>query len=205
MATFAKDTPRAQTRSRAAIPWCLAVALLGVLIADAMGPWLLHPTSRIAAAVGGDVSSSIIKFDQLGSGHVVPFLPGHLDGVAWPRGLPTTPGIDGASILSSMFLWVGSMLFGSIAAHGLEALLGYALTAGVTFAFTRRATGSFAAGVVAGVSYGFFPHMVAMVHAATTYSHMWLFILPIWAMWELAMRQSARRGLLAGAAVVPAM
>jgi hypothetical protein len=168
-------------------------------------PWVLHPGSRISAPIGGDVSSSIAKFGVLAREHIVPWLPARMHTVGWPLGLKTTPGLDAVSILSSTPLWVGSMLVGPIAAHGVAAVLAYFLTATVTFLFIRRVTGSAMAGTVAGFAYGFFPHLSGMVYADITYAHMWLFILPLWALWELVRAPSRRRGLVAGGAVVLAM
>jgi hypothetical protein len=168
-------------------------------------PWLASPTRTLIAPIGGDVSTSVSKFGAIVDSGVIPFVSDRVTSVAFPVGAPTTPGVDAAAALSTLYLWVGSALIGPVATHGLMAVLGMALTATVTYLFVRRVTGSLGAGLVAGVAYGFAPHLVLMTWAATTYSHMWLLILPVWAFWNLGVEPSQRAAVLAGASLVPAI
>lgn len=168
-------------------------------------PFLTHAGTTLVAPIGGDVSSSVSKWGALALEPTLPFAPGTTTAINWPTGMPTTPALELAGFLSASYYWLSTMAIGPLAAHSLLGVLGYALTATVTFLFVRQVSGSTAAGLVAGTAYGFFPHLQAMVWAATTYSHMWLFILPIWAFWSLARAPSRRRALLAGLAYLPAL
>ena len=167
-------------------------------------PWALHPTSTLIGPVGGDVSSSVAKWNAIAEAGVIPFAKETISTIGWPVGMPTQPGLDSVSFLSTMWFWLGALTIGAVASHSLLGVVGFTLTALVTFLCVRRVTGSAWAGVVAGVAYGFFPHMYGVAYAATTYTWMWLLILPIWAFWELARDPSARRALTAGLAMLPA-
>ena len=168
-------------------------------------PWAVKPSRIIMAPTGGDVSTSISKFNAVVDSGAIPFVSDRLTSLAFPDGIATTPGVDSAAFLSTLYLWVASATIGPVEAHGLWAVLGFFLTGTVTYLFVRRVTGSTGAGLVAGVAYGFFPHLYLMAYAATTYTHMWLFILPLWGFWNLSQEPSRRNALLAGAAVVPAI
>jgi hypothetical protein len=167
-------------------------------------PWAVKPSTTLMAPIGGDVSTSVAKFEAIVRSGAIPFVSDRITSVGFPDGVSTTPGLDLASAFSALYLWSGSALLGPIAAHGLLAVLGFFLTATVTYLFVRRVTGSIGAGLVAGVAYGFFPHLYLMSWAATTYAHMWLFILPLWGFWNLALTPGRRTALVAGASLVPA-
>jgi hypothetical protein len=199
-----RDLPAEGRRAR---PDPVPFVLLGflVLAAAITWPWLIHPGSTLVGPLGGDVSTSIVKWETLARTGTFPFTNGTTTAIDWPSGLATTPGLDLASVLSALPLWLGSLAFGAVATHGLEAVLGYLLTATVTFLFVRRVTRSTGAGLVAGVAYGFFPQMRLVVFAATTYSHMWLFILPLWGFWNLTQVPTRRSARLAGLTLLPAV
>jgi hypothetical protein len=166
-------------------------------------PFAIHPGSTIAAMIGGDVSISISKFMVYAEEGINPFARTTLKTIGWPDGVGTTPGIDLVSFPSALYLLGGAHTIGSIATHGFLALFGYLLTAAVTAAFVAQVTRSWRAGLVAGVAYGFASHMTIVVWAASTYAHMWLFVLPMWAFWRLSLEPSRRRALIAGAVAVP--
>lgn len=168
-------------------------------------PWLVEPTTTTIGPIGGDVSTSISKFGAIVRDGAVPFVSQTVRSVGFPDGVSTTPGLDSASFLSTLYLWGASALMGPVAAHGLFAVLGFSLTATVTYLFIHKVTGSLGAGLVAGVAYGFSPHLYGMSYAATTYTHMWLLLLPIWGFWSLALAPTRRSALLAGGSLVPAM
>jgi hypothetical protein len=199
---------RAETRSRARLDrlaaWMPPLVYLGLALA-ATWPWVLRPATVLMAPVGGDVSTTIAKFSAIVQSGAVPFVSDRITAVGWPDGLATTPGIDSAAGLSTLYLWVASAAIGPVQALGLMAVLGFVLTGTVTYLFVRRVTGSVGAGLVAGTAYGFFPHLYLMAYAATTYTHMWLFILPLWAFWNLSQAPTHRNALLAGASLVPAI
>jgi hypothetical protein len=175
------------------------------LALSATWPWALRPSTVVMAPTGGDVSTSISKFNAIVASGAVPFISDRITSVGFPDGLHTTPGVDSAAGLSTLYLWVGSAVIGPVQAHGLLAVLGFFLTATITYLFVRRVTGSVGAGLVAGIAYGFFPHLRLMAAAATTYTHMWLFILALWAFWNLSQAPTRRNAVLAGASLVPSI
>lgn len=168
-------------------------------------PFPIHPGSTIPAMIGGDVSISISKFQTLALEGVNPFERTLMRTVQWPDGVGTTPGIEFVSILSALWLFGTAHTIGAVAGHGLLAAGGHLLTALVTYGFVSAVTGSRRAGLVAGAAYGFASHMSIVVWAASTYGHMWLFILPMWGFWRLAQEPGAKRALLAGASAAPAI
>jgi hypothetical protein len=191
-------------RIRPSVAWLPPLAYLAAALVLTW-PWVAKPTTTLIAPLGGDVSTSVSKFSALLDSGVIPFFSDRLTSVAFPIGIPTTPGVDAAAAFSTLYLWIGSAVMGPVAAHGLMGVLGIFLTATVTYLFVKRVTGSMGAGLVAGVAYGFAPHLILMSWAATTYSHMWLLLLPIWGFWNLAQEPRRRTALLAGASLVPAI
>jgi hypothetical protein len=187
------------------------LTVIGVIVvyfvasATLLWPFVAHPRSTVTAPLGFDVTGSIAQFNAMASEGTSPFTGERLKTIGYPDGVPKRPAIHTASALSSGALWLGSVYLGAIPAHGLEALLGLFLTATVTFLFVRSVTGSTGAGFVSGVAYGFFPHMLGMARAAPTYTHMWLYVLPLWALTAVVLRPTRRRAVLAGASVIPAM
>jgi hypothetical protein len=125
--------------------------------------------------------------------------------IAQPDGVANNPGVNRVSFFSVTYLLLASYAFGPIAAHSLETFLGFLLTAFVTFLFVRAVTKSALAGFISGLIYGFWPLMLGIGRADPTYTHMWLYILPIWAIWELVRDITPRRAILAAASIVPAI
>jgi hypothetical protein len=168
-------------------------------------PFAIHPGSTTSAFIGGDVTISITKFRLLADEGLGPFSSGVLHTVGWPGGVRVTPTVDTVSWINTAYLYLGTLVMGSIATHGLMALLGMFLTATITMAFVTEITGSRLAGFVAGTAYGFFAHMIVIAWAASTYTWMFLLLLPMWAMYRLAREPSLRRAILAGLAYLPAL
>jgi hypothetical protein len=181
------------------------VVVYFVASAALLWPFVAHPRSTLTAPLGLDVSGSIAYFNAIASEGTSPFTGSRLKTIGYPEGVPKRSAIQTASAFSSGPLWLGSVAIGAIAANGFETLLGLFLTAVVTFLFVRWATGSTGAGFVSGVAYGFFPHMLGIARAAPTYTHMWLYLLPLWALTAVVLEPTRRRAVLAGASVVPAM
>ncbi|MDQ6884632.1 MAG: hypothetical protein M3077_10425 [Candidatus Dormibacteraeota bacterium] len=176
-----------------------------VLVILATFPFVLDPHQTLTAPLGGDVAGSVSKFQTLVREGGNPFVVTHLVTIGYPDGVTLQPGVDRVAFLNTGFLWGLSLLFGAVSAHGLMTLLGFWLTATIMFLFVRRVTGSIGAGLVAGMAYGFWPHMYLIAAAAPTYTHMWMYILPVWAWLELALDPNRGRALLAGLAPVPAI
>jgi hypothetical protein len=169
-------------------------------------PFALHPFNTTIAPLGGDIDGSISKYEALKQGHQDPFFATNFPWIAWPVGPPNNVGVDRVSLFSTLFLWVGSSTMGAIFTHSLLSFLGFVLTAGVTFWLVRRITGSDLAGLVAGVIYGFWPTMYGMAISDMTYTQMWLYLLPVWAFWELLTKGYTHRRLIWGAlSIVPAV
>jgi len=179
--------------------------VLAALAAWVVWPAPVHPTTTVTAPLGYDVSSSIGKFGAIAREGRTPFEGGRLESVAWPDGVAMTPGLDLAQFLSSGPLWLASAAVGPVAAHNGLAFLGLLLSGAVALALVRSLSGSTWAGLVAGVALLLAPHMQLTVRAAPTYTHMWLFLLPLWAAVALVRAPGRRTALLAGAAVLPAL
>lgn len=190
-------------------PWLIPALAIGLFAAFTIGltfPFILDPVHVLAAPDWGDIAGSVSKYEALRFSHTSPFWSSHLLSVAYPDGSPNNIGVDRASVLSVAYLWLGSNIIGAIPTHSLMTVFGYLLTASVMFLFVRKVTGSALAGFIAGFSYGFWPHMYGLARAAMTYTHMWLFILPMWAFWSLVVsRFSWKRLMLAAFSIVPAV
>jgi hypothetical protein len=184
--------------------WIIPVIYLGLAVAVTF-PFVLHPQSTLTAPLGGDVAGSVSTFQTVVREHKNPFTVAHLVTIGYPDGVTIQPGVNRVAFLNTAFLWVSSIAFGALAAHGLLTILGFSLTALVTFLFVRRVTGSNGAGFVAGLAYGFWPHMYLIATAAPTYTQMWMLLLPVWAWFEFALRPTLRRATIAGLAPLPAM
>jgi hypothetical protein len=184
--------------------WIVPAVYIGLAVAVTF-PFVLHPQSTLTAPLGGDVAGSVSTFQTIVREHKSPFTVAHLVTIGYPDGVTTHPGVNRVAFLNTAFLWVTSIGLGAMAAHGLLTILGFWLTAIVTFLFVRRVTGSNGAGFVAGLAYGFWPHMYLIATAAPTYTHMWMLLLPVWAWFELALGPTLRRAAIAGLAPLPAM
>jgi hypothetical protein len=184
--------------------WIIPAVYIGLAVAVTF-PFILHPQSTLTAPLGGDVAGSVSTFQTFVSEHKNPFTVVHLVTIGYPEGVTTQPGVLRVAFLNTAFLWASSIVMGALAAHGLLTILGFSLTALVTFLFVRRVTGSNGAGFVAGLAYGFWPHMYLIATAAPTYTHMWMLLLPVWAWFELALRPTLRSATIAALAPLPAM
>jgi hypothetical protein len=169
-------------------------------------PFALHPTNTMVAPFGGDIAGSISKYEALKEAHQNPLFDAKLHWLTWPAGPMNNVGVDRVSLFSTLFLWVGSDLFGTILTHSWLSFIGYVFTAGAAFLLVLRITGSKQAGLVAGVIYGFWPTMYGMTISDMTYAQMWLYLIPVWAFWELATQGYSRtRMAVAALSIVPAV
>lgn len=184
----------------------LTFLLFVVVTIAATYPFATDPGSILTAPMASDTMSSVVRYGAIVHEHINPFTASHMTSIAQPDGIANNVGVNRVSFLSVLYLWLTSLLFGPIAAHSLETFLGYLLTAFITFLFIRSATKSAAVGVIAGLMYGFWPQMLSLGRAAPTYTHMWLFILPMWAFWLLITEGiNRKRVVLAALSVVPAI
>jgi len=159
------------------------------------------------APIGGDVSGSIAKYETLAVQHADPFTTPRWTYVAYPQGAQGNEGVDRVSFFSVLYLWIGSVLIGPVMTHMLLSVFGYFLSAVIMFLFMKRVTDSDLAAGVAGLIFGFSPHMQSLNRADPTYMHMWLLLLPLWAFWELLQHKEKvwTYLLVAALSVVPAV
>ncbi|HET8669151.1 MAG TPA: hypothetical protein VFM05_00590, partial [Candidatus Saccharimonadales bacterium] len=187
-------------------PIILAFLFFLVVALAVTYPFVTSPKHTLTAPLASDTTSSVIQYEAFVREGLNPFTSTEYRLVGQPDGIPIAPGVNRVSFLSVLLLWVNSSLFGAITAHSLQTVTGFLLTAFITFLFVRSVTKSSAAGVVGGLIYGFWPQILGLGRAAPTYTHMWLFILPLWAFWSLAANGlSKRRVVLAALSVVPAI
>ncbi len=168
-------------------------------------PFIIQPTTTIAAPLAGDVSSSITKFDALKRENKNPLVDGHLSTIGVPEGITTNTSVDRVSFFSTVFLWVSTIIFSSVIAHGVFTFLGYFLTGVITYFFFRRVFKSRFISSLGGLIYAAFPLFISLARAAPIYTHMWLYVLPIWAFYNLWEKSSLKRLCLAVASVLPAL
>jgi hypothetical protein len=169
-------------------------------------PFVVDPLHTMTAPIGGDVGNSVIKFEAIKREGLNPFVNGELHSLAQPDSVRTNVGVDRVSFFSTIFLWFSTLLTNSITAHSLMTFTGYFLTALVAFLFVKTVTKSSLIGFIAGCVYGFFPLMIGLARAAPTYTHMWLYILPIWAFWLIGTQGlTMKRLMLAIMSILPGL
>jgi hypothetical protein len=168
-------------------------------------PWASDPGGILYGIVGGDLTNSVAVFQQLAEERQPPFFPGEVEQINAPEGLPTDWAVHLAGIGSSATLWVLSLAFGAVAAHGLVAVLGFTLSAFAMFLLARHVTQHAGVAFVVGLAFGFWPFMYGTGWTWPHYIHLWGFVLLTWRMLVVAETPTLRNGLLAGAAAVVAM
>jgi hypothetical protein len=168
-------------------------------------PWVTDPDGILYGVIGGDLTSGIASFQQFAEERQPPFLPGEIKQVNAPEGVPTDWALHLASVGSSGTLWLLTTVIGSIAAHGLIAVLGFALSAFAMFLLARAVTGSAGVAFVVGLAFGFWPWMYGTGWTWPHYIHLWVFVLLFWRMLVAVERPSLSNGLLAGGAALLAM
>ncbi len=186
-------------------PNLIALAIYVALATAVTWPFAIHPLTTLTAPIGGDISSSVAKFGSVALQHSNPFANSHLDYLSYPDGVEGNLGVDRVSFFSTLWLWLASLLINPITAHSLLTYTGYFLTAFITYLFIRQVTKSPQAGFIAGLVYGFWPHMYALARADCTYTQMWLFLLPPWAAYRFIKQQSWQRLTLLALSIVPAV
>lgn len=189
--------------SRAQVVLVFGVYLLFALVIT--WPWVLHPQSTLYGVTGGDLTSDVALFQQYANARHPPFLPGRLPQFNAPEGLPITWPLYLAGVGSSAVLWSLSVAVGSVAAHGLIAVLGFALSALSMFLLVRYVTGHAGVGFAVGLAFGFWPYMYGTGWTWPHYIHIWVFVLLTWRMLVVAERPTPLNGLWAALAGVLAM
>lgn len=168
-------------------------------------PFVINPNTTLTAPLVGDVSNSVTKFDSIKQEGKNPFIDWHLETVAAPEGITTNTNVDRVSFFSTAFLWIGTLLTTSVIAHGLFTFLGYFLTGLITYLFLLRVFKNRLIALFGGLAYAGFPLFVSLARAAPTYIHMWLYVLPVWAFYELWRHGTRKRLVLAILSIIPAL
>ncbi len=168
-------------------------------------PFIIKPNTTITAPLVGDVSNSITKFDSIKQENKNPFVDWHLETIAAPEGITTNTSVDRVSFFSTITLWLTTLLTTSVIAHGLFTFMGYFLTGLITYLFLRRVFKNRIVAFLGGLAYASFPLFVSLARAAPTYIHMWLYVLPVWAFYELWKKNTRKRLVLAILSIVPAL
>ena len=168
-------------------------------------PWVTDPGGTLYGVIGGDLTSGVASFQQFAEERQAPFLPGEITQVNAPEGVPTDWALHLASFGSSATLWLLSMAIGSIAAHGVVAVLGFTVSAFAMFLLAQRVTGRSGVAFVVGLAFGFWPFMYGTGWTWPHYIHLWVFVLLFWRMLVVTELPTRRNGLLAGGAAVLAM
>lgn len=168
-------------------------------------PWVLDPGSTLYGVRGGDLTANVAQFQQFADERQLPFLPGALESLNAPEGLESPWALHLAGVGSAATIFVLSVLFGSVAAHGIVAIGGYVGSAFAMFLFARRITGHAGAAFVAGLAFGFWPYSYGTGWTWPHYIQSWVFVLLAWRMLVAAEQPTIRNGLLAGGATVVAM
>jgi hypothetical protein len=166
-------------------------------------PFVVHPFSTQVGSNYGDIFGSIAKFDAIKNDGNNPFIDGRINSIAYPDGVRSNVGVDRVSFLSTLFLWVLTLLYTSTFAHNMYVFLGYFITALVMFLFIRKYTKSNRLGLIAGSAFITFPLFISLARAAPVYMWSWLYILPIWAIIELTKSYSTKKLILAGLSIIP--
>jgi hypothetical protein len=168
-------------------------------------PWITDPSGILYGVIGGDLTSGVASFQQFAEERQPPFLPGEIRQINAPEGVPTDWAVHLASVGSSGVLWLLSIAIGSIAAHGVVALLGFTLSAFAMFLLVREVTGHPGVAFVIGLAFGFWPFMYGTGWTWPQYIHLWVFVLLVWRALVATEKPTLFNGFLLGAAAVVAM
>ena len=168
-------------------------------------PWVTDPGGILYGIIGGDLTASVAGFEQLAAERQPPFLPGTVMRLNAPEGVPVDWAVHFAGLGSSLTLWLLSIAFGSIAAHGLMAVLGFTFSASSMFLLARWIIGHAGVAFVVGLAFGYWPYMYGTGWTWPHYIHLWVLVLLVWRMLVVAESPTPRNGLLAGAAAAFAM
>ena len=181
-----------------------AFALYVAIVAHLTWPALSDLGGTMFGA-NGDLTGGMATWrDMVDTGHI-PFLPGVIDSLNAPDGLPVRWTLNIVAWPTTTLLWIGTLAFGSTVAYTLYAIWAMPLSGLAMFLLARRVTGNPWAALVAGFATAFYPFAVVNGAGHSDFVHAWALILPIWRMLVLAEQPSRRNGLLAGAAASFAM
>jgi hypothetical protein len=191
--------------SRGTTPGALAFAGYLAFALAVTWPWVTDPGGILYGVIGSDLTSGVSGYQQFAHEHQPPFLPGEIKALNAPEGVQTDWVVFLAAFGSSATLWLLSLAIGSVAAHGLLAVLGLTLSAFAMFLLARSLTGHAGAAFVAGLAFGFWPFMYGTGWTWPHYIQLWVFVLLAWRMLVVTEKPTLRNGVLAGAAAVFAM
>ncbi len=170
-------------------------------------PFIISPASTLTAPNAGDVSSSVTKFDAIKREGANPLEDDRLYSVASPEGIASNVAVDRVSILSTLCLWLLTLLTSALVSNGLITFSGYFLTGFISYLFIRRITNHTYISLLGGTIYCIFPLIISLARAAPIYTHMWMYILPIWMFWNISLLDKVPRSkyIWGALSILPAM
>jgi hypothetical protein len=179
----------------AALAFCVYLAFACFLT----WPLVTDLDSRIFGGAG-DLTGAMAYYREL-VGHN-PFLPGTIGDFNAPAGLPIRWPLNLATAPSTLLIYGLTAAFGSVAALGIYALMGFTLSGFAMFLLVRRLTGNGWIGLISGFAFAFYPFAVINGQGHLDFAHGWPLVVLVWRMLELIDRPTARNGTLAGLAAV---
>ena len=183
----------------------LALAFYVAMALYVTWPWILHPGSTLFGISGGDLTGGVAPYQQFANQLHPPFIPGRIDAFNAPEGLVLTWSLYLAGVGSSAALWLLSVAFGAVAAFGVMAVCGFALSAFAMFLLVRHITDHPGASFAVGLAYGFWPYTYTTGWTWPHYIQLWVFVLLTWRMLVVAENPTLRNGFWAGLAALFAM
>lgn len=163
---------------------------------------VLRDPSTIVYGEFGDLTATIAYWREIVTHGMSPFLPGRLDDFNAPDGMPVQWTLAWASPVSTLVLWLGSMLFGPVAAQTIYLLGGLSLNGWSMFLLVRSVTNEWRAALLAGGVLAWFPWAIATGAWQPDFAHAWPFVLLIWRLHCIQESPTLRNGLLATAALL---
>jgi hypothetical protein len=166
-------------------------------------PIPIHPGSTLYGPIGADLTGGIAYYHGLAHLSTPPFLPGIVHAFNAPEGRSTQWALNFSTLPSSTLLWLGSVAVGPIATFAYWSIISFAGSALAMFLFVRWLTGSWHAGLIAGLAFGFWPFVY--VARDQPLGDLWVVVLFAWRMLVAIERPTVRNGMIAGAAAVLAL
>jgi hypothetical protein len=187
----------------------IVLALIVYLLTASILTWplVLHLGSSIYLSPGrpyGDYTGGLANLQTLFVEPHDPFLPGRVEVLDAPHGLPITWVLNIATFPEIMVQFVLSISLGAIAAYDIFVLLAFLGSGIAMFGLMRSITRRFAVALLAGWAFAFYPFAVAGGDRPS-FIHGWPLVLMLWAGLNAVEHPTTRRGALAGGATVLAL
>lgn len=161
-------------------------------------PMALNPTSSIYGP-GGDVTGAMAMWRELAQ-NAFPFLPGTIESLQAPEGLPVDNAFYTATWPSTVFMYVATALFGAVPAMNLLVVTGYVGTGIAMFLLIRWFTGEPWVAAILGWAFAFRADAIFSGTGAPDFTHGWILALMVWRLFEIRDKPTLRNGVWAGLA-----